>query len=243
VYQPTKNLVLDVFRAPRGEPEAPAGSHASVRVMRASPKYLTYRMLPLWIGALVVAGVFLITSIGALWSQHVAAFLAPVLVVVIAVPVLALAWFCTRVDYDLRYYVLTDRSVRVREGAWLIDEKTITYANVQNVRVEQGPLQRLFGISDVRVDTAGGGAASAHSKHGGGTNHGVVLAGIENANEVRDAILEHLRLRAHGAGLGDLDDERARVRNGAFDARHVALMRDVERAAAQLRAVAERRVG
>ena len=240
MYQPAKRLVLDVFRAPHGEPEAPAGTHASVRMMRASPKYLTYRMLPLWIGALLLAGAFIVTVFVAIIAREPVAAIAPLLIALVGVPALALAWFCTRVDYDLRYYVLTDRSVRVREGAWLIDEKTITYANVQNVRVEQGPLQRLFGISDVRVDTAGGGASMEAHKHGT-TNHGVVLAGVENAHEIRDAILSCLQRHGVGAGLGDLDDER---RNSSrVDAHHVEALRDVARAAHQLRAAAERRLG
>ena len=92
--------------------------------------------------------------------------------------VAAITWFVIRVDFDLRYYVVTDRSVRVREGAWTVREMTITHANVQNVRLEQGPLQRAFGIQDVLVDTAGGGTGGG--KHGpGDTGHRVTLAGIE----------------------------------------------------------------
>ena len=41
-------------------------------------------------------------------------------------------------------------------------ETTISFENVQNVEVRQGPLQRYFGIADVVVQTAGGGAR--HSK-------------------------------------------------------------------------------
>ena len=49
-------------------------------------------------------------------------------------------------------------------------ETTITFENIQNVTVQQGPLQRLFGIADVRVDTAGGGGGGPHSQHGGGAS-------------------------------------------------------------------------
>ena len=70
--------------------------------------------------------------------------------------------------YDTTWYVLTNRSLRIRRGIWMIHETTITYENVQNVSVNQGPLQRIFGIADVLVQTAGGGgecAAAAPQRH------------------------------------------------------------------------------
>jgi membrane protein YdbS with pleckstrin-like domain len=236
MYGPLKRTVLALFKAPSGPPPAPAGAHDSVRVLRASPKYLTYRMLPIGCGGAVL-GLFLAAGlVGVLASGEAVVLLVPAGIVVLGLPALLLGYFCTRVDYELRYYVLTDRSVRVREGAWLVDERTITFANVQNVRVEQGPLQRLLGFSNVRVDTAGGGAPAEHPKHGGAGGHGVVLAGIENAAEVRDLVLEHLRRRGKGAGLGDLDDER---RSLASLAAHLAELRETAGAAAALRRAAE----
>ena len=41
-----------------------------------------------------------------------------------------------------------------------VQEKTMTFSNVQNVSIRQGPMQRLFGIADLEVRTAGGGSSS-----------------------------------------------------------------------------------
>ena len=41
----------------------------------------------------------------------------------------------------MRYYIVTDRSQRVRQGAWLLREMTITHANLQNHRLVQGPVE------------------------------------------------------------------------------------------------------
>lgn len=240
VYGPIRRTVLALFKAPAEPPDPPAGAHESVRVLRASPRYLTYRMLPIGCASLVLGLVLVATLIGVLATGEAAALLAPAAIVVLGVPFLLLGYFCTRVDYELRYYVLTDRSVRVREGAWVVDERTITFANVQNVRVEQGPLQRLLGFSNVRVDTAGGGASMESAKHGGAGGHGVVLAGIENAAEIRDLVLEHLRKRGRGAGLGDADDE---LRARASLAGHAEALAELVAAAAALRAAAEARRG
>ena len=59
--------------------------------------------------------------------------------------------------YDTTWYVLSDRSMRIRCGILNIYETTITYENIQNVSIHQGPLQRYDGFSDVHVETAGGG--------------------------------------------------------------------------------------
>ena len=148
-----------------------------------------------------------------------------------------LAYFATRLDFDQRYYVLTDRSLRVRSGALIVTEMTVTHANVQNLSVAQGPLQKLFGIADLEVQTAGGGAAQGKHKHD--TGHSIRFSGIENAPEVRDRVLAYLR--QHGgksAGLGDPDDHE---RHG-LSPPALAGLRGVRDAAAALRRAAELRM-
>jgi hypothetical protein len=115
-----------------------------------------------------------------------------------------------RLDYELRWYMVSDRAIRVREGITTVREKTITLANIQNIGVKQGPLQRLLGIADVEVKTAGGGGGSVSAgKHGhqrpGESLHVAYFRGVANANEIRDLLLEGVR-RQKDAGLGDHDD-------------------------------------
>lgn len=83
----------------------------------------------------------------------------------------------------------------------------MTFANIQNVRIEQGPLQRMLGIADVQVRTAGGGGkASNEEEHGGGKDmHIGYFRGVADAGAIRDAVLERLRKHAD-SGLGDPDD-------------------------------------
>ena len=122
----------------------------------------------------------------------------PVLGLVLAVPALALivlpdvvAYVGIHLRYDTTWYVLTDRSLRIRRGILNIHETTISFENVQNVEVRQGPLQRYFGIADVLVTTAGGGVAS----HGKGAQastlgaHVGLLQGLDDADAVRNQIL------------------------------------------------------
>lgn len=119
---------------------------------------------------------------------------------------LLVTYAALRLDFDQRWYIVTDRSLRLRSGVWQVQELTMSFANLQQVSISQGPLQRLLGLSDLRVQTAGGGGDDAHE--GKQTSlHLAEFHGVENAAEIRDLILERLR-RFRAAGLGDPEDHR-----------------------------------
>ena len=119
---------------------------------------------------------------------------------------LVLTGMVQRLDYELRWYVVTDRSLRIRSGIWNVQETTMSFANVQQVTLSQGPLQRLFGLSDLHVRSAGGGGGSEHQKETlGDSMHVGVFSGIAEATAVRDLVLARLRA-FRDAGLGDTDD-------------------------------------
>src|SRR5436190_370073 len=90
-----------------------------------------------------------------------------------------------RLDYELRWYIVTDRSLRIRAGLTSVQESTMSFANLQQVVVTQGPLQRLLGIADVRVQSAGGGGDHQPGRAGDSLHTGV-FRGVENASQIRD---------------------------------------------------------
>lgn len=110
-----------------------------------------------------------------------------------------------RLDYELRWYIVTDRSLRIRAGLAAVQETTMSFANVQQVVVTQGPLQRLLGLADVRVQSAGGGGDRSDEHGRGDSLHTGVFHGVDNANEIRDLVQERLRAFRQ-TGLGDPDD-------------------------------------
>ncbi|MBK7585328.1 MAG: PH domain-containing protein [Myxococcales bacterium] len=200
MYQPTRSLVLRLLAAPTEPPEAPAGSPGMTRVFRASPRLLTLRSLQVGLVGFLTMLPEVLGIAGALASEAHWAALGLSLVLLVAVVFTVMHWFVVRLDYDMRHYIVTDRALRIREGALVIRESTFTFANVQNVSVQQGPVDRMLGISSVRIDTAGGGGGSEQQK--AFATHRGVLAGIENAEEVRDRILQLLKAY-RDAGLGD----------------------------------------
>jgi uncharacterized membrane protein YdbT with pleckstrin-like domain len=96
----------------------------------------------------------------------------------------------------------------------------MTHANIQNLAIQQGPVQRLFGISDLRVRTAGGGHRSGGAEQEaseGAIMHLGYLRGVDNPVEIRDLILNRMR-RHRDSGLGDPDEQAA----GVAPAHHAA---------------------
>lgn len=118
---------------------------------------------------------------------------------------LPLTYAVRRLDYEMRWYMVTDRSLRLRHGVWKITETTMSFANVQQVTVSQGPLQRALGLADVKVQSAGGGGGKEEHAHAGEDMHVGLFHSVTNATEIRDLILERLRL-FRATGLGDPDE-------------------------------------
>lgn len=68
--------------------------------------------------------------------------------------------YVRRFDYEL-----TDDTFDVRSGVLSRRTREIPYRRVQNVDISQNPLQRALGISEVRVETAGGGDTEAQLRY------------------------------------------------------------------------------
>ena len=80
----------------------------------------------------------------------------------------------------------------------------MSFANLQQVEMRQGPVQRFLGLGDVHVQSAGGGGEH-EGKESGDSLHTGTFHCVDNATEIRDLILRRLR-KFRQAGLGDPDD-------------------------------------
>jgi len=241
VYRATTGPLLRLLRTPTEPPEPPAGSHDSVVVMRASPRFLKYRLVLLAIGFSSSLLVFLAFAIAAAATGETSGLVLSVLLLPVTVIAGIVGYLAIRIDYALRFYVLTDRSLRVRHGAFTVRELTLTYANVQNLSLHQGPIQRWLGISDRRIDTAGGGGGAHEGKKGQGSAHGAVIAGVENAREIREQIRALMRRHGGDSGLGDPDDVHRGKRAAQLDTEALAALREVAAEARALRVAVEGR--
>ena len=204
-----KRWVLRVLRVP-AEPRVPEGR--LIRVFRAAPNYFRMKLI-LWglrqlatLAGLVGSLFFIRAVLGQL--THPWARLALTAAEAVAwagfLAQLPFSLAVLRLDFEMRWYILSDRSLRIREGIVSVREKTLTFANIQQISIRQNPLQRLLGISDVQVSTAGGGAGGKHEGVGE-SMHEAYFRGVDNAEEIRGAIKERVRLH-RDSGLGNPDE-------------------------------------
>ena len=196
------------------EPAVPAGAPGSARTFHAAPGFYHYRLIH-WGLSQIGAAIGLLVGLSVAGLVPDASFLGLSLSTVLGwLEVLAVAGFLlqlplgpvlVKLDYEMRWYIVTDRSLRIREGILRVREQTMTFSNIQNLSIQQGPVQRLFGIQDLKVRTAGGGesAETDHAKHAPQESmHVGVFRGVEDASAIRDAILAHLKAK-RDTGLGE----------------------------------------
>jgi uncharacterized membrane protein YdbT with pleckstrin-like domain len=226
-YRGVWRILADWFRVPRKPPSLPAGPAEHAESFRPSPGFLKRLKLQFWIVMVVIDVALLVLWIASFFVKvWLGLLLLPVLLVVAFVPYI-IGYVAIHLRFDTTWYVLSDRSMRIRRGIWTIRETTITYENIQNVKVTQGPIQRLFDISNLLVETAGGGGRSPHPHGGGGAAHLGLIEGVTNAAAIRDMVMARVR-RSRTAGLGDEHEhEHHGSPTAGWSAAHVEALRAI----------------
>lgn len=234
LYQGVWGVLTRWFRVPAEPPTLPVLAGEAIESFQPAEGFLRYLKFQFWVLLAIID-----LAIMAGWLGLTVAFptvglvLLPVALFIAIAPDIV-AYVAIHLRYDTTWYVLTDRSLRIRRGIWTIHETTITFENVQNVSVSQGPLQRYFGIADVLVETAGGGGRDPHQGHaGGGGAHRGLIEGIAEAVRIRDLLVSRMR-RSKTAGLGDEADESA---DGGWTGEQLVALREIRDAARRLAAV------
>lgn len=204
MYEWLKGVLFPLLKVGEASPEPPAGHERDefLQIIRACPSYLQYNLF-FWKLYALAWGATVVFFSGVLLYADARFIILLLPLWVLALVKVAVFYVVARLDYEMRWYVITDRSLLIRQGVWIVREITLTFVNAQNVRIKQGPLQRWFGIFDVEVDTAGGGSKKDKQTT---QAHRAVLRGLSNPEPVRDRILNLLR-RHRTAGLGDPGDD------------------------------------
>lgn len=223
MFETLRLLLCKLLRIPP-EPSDPMGDVRSVRVFRASISYYHYKLLG-WVissllgllGAIAICAFFaflmagMTKTGGGIPIAAIELSIAAVFIVGGAIFKAAVGFLLVRLDYEMRWYKLSDRSLRIREGVFTVKEMTMTFLNIQNIEISQGPIQRLFGISDLKVESAGGGAAMPSANGGmqeASAPHIACFRGVDNPKEIMELMRARLK-EVQDAGLGHPEDEHA----------------------------------
>ena len=200
VYRGVWQVLSNWFRVPAHPPTLPVAQGEFTASFHPSRPYLSYLKLYFWIVVVAVDLVLVAGWVAVLLSDTRLGLLLMIPVLVLAVVPDLLAYIAIHLRYDTMWYVMTDRSLRCRRGVWVILEHTITFENVQNVFVRRGPVQYLFGISTIVLETAG--AAEGEGQNEFAVGNKAIMEGIDNPKEIRELIMERVR-RSKSAGVGD----------------------------------------
>lgn len=150
---------------------------------RLEPRYLTQQRV-IWailLGLLLAGGIVVVVLTGApvwVWAAAIAA----------ALGLFGVAWVLEGLAYAYRGVQLREHDVSARRG--LIGRSTISvpFTRVQHVTLERGAFDRLFGLAQVVIFTAGAIAADARVK-------GLTP---ERAERLREGIINRSNMAAAG---------------------------------------------
>ncbi len=226
-YQGIWGVLTRYFRVPDQPPTLPpTAEDEQIQSFKPAYGFLNYLRLQFWVACILI-------DLGILIGWVIILVNSPWIGVALALPALFLAvvpdviaYIAIHLRFDTTWYVVSDRSLRIRRGIWVIHETTITFDNVQNVSISQGPLQRYFGIADVLVETAGGGDKRAQQQagHAMGAHLGLIQ-GIANATEIRSQLMARVG-ESLTSGLGD-EDDLGRTRHSGWTDEQVTVLREI----------------
>lgn len=210
------SLARRYLKLPEGDPKLP-GDPKSNKTWNPDEKYLHYSLLGFYIGAfLAVPGSLFLIGLSVILFNELTKEEDILIAVLVCAGLLlvslfimlsmAVSYAIVHLELDMLRYTLTDNVVRLRRGVMKVEEVTLSYVNIQNVKFSQGPLQRYFGIADLIVETAGGGRVVNPQQGGQALHHQGLIKGVSNPEALRDLILKRVQA-AKGAGLGDDDEE------------------------------------
>lgn len=235
VHRGIWGAIVRWLHVPAEPPTLPVPAGDAVERFRPSPGFLRYLKFWFWLLLWPMDLAILVGWAALLWYHPVWAWALAAPAFLIAVVPDIVAYAAIHVRYDATCYAMSDRSLRIRRGIWVIREMTITFENVQNVLVRQGPVQRRFGVADVIVETAGGAASGPHGEHAAQSLNQGVLEGMADAQRLREIIMAKVRT-SQTAGLGDEAHPGPHTRDGsAWTPAHLTALREVLAAATALR--------
>lgn len=115
-----------------------------------------------------------------------------ILLLLLALLILGIGYIWARLTYHFYRYELREDGFRKEHGIIWKKYVTIPYERIQNVDIYRGIIARIFGLSDLQVQTAGGITAGSYGAFSEGR-----LPGL--SREVAEQIRDELVRRARGA--------------------------------------------
>ncbi len=93
--------------------------------------------------------------------------------------------FWARMYYKSVVYHLNETEMTWKRGVWFRKTGIVPYNRITNVDIAQGPVMRIFGISHLKIETAGGNAGKNAAE--------LQIEGIDDPETIRTMIMDFVR--------------------------------------------------
>ncbi len=97
-------------------------------------------------------------------------------------------WWIPKFFQSLEY-ILEDDAIKAKGGVFWKKIITVPYSKITNIDLTQGPVQRIFKIGTVHLQTAGAGGNTAVRAE-------LLMVGIRNLEETKNLIMENIKSRS-----------------------------------------------
>ena len=175
-----------MISSPSPEPTSTPAADAGLQWRRAHPAYMLTALLRNLRGFILPFAILLVGNLSDDRPRAVSfVFLGVSLLIVI------LSGLGGVLQWRFYRYALAPDRLLVRSGMVFRQERDIPYQRIQTVDLEEAPLDRIFGVARMKIETAAGGTGQSE----------VTLNAVKRDEAA--ALREHL-LRARGAGTVDI---------------------------------------
>jgi len=107
--------------------------------------------------------------------------------------------------YFPRYrYALGDEGILIQRGIWWKYKRTIPYARIQHISVDQGPIEQMFRLYRVNSYTAGTGSMGGASAGSGITGPEGQILGVRSPEPLKEDIMKRVMQSRMGDGVNDI---------------------------------------
>jgi len=167
-----------------------ASSSTYMPWQRVDRRYLTYLRLY----QLLFLVIFLVGLAFSYWLEFIR---SPVLAGIVAVLVLiGFAWsygFLSARRYQRTRYALREWDINLQQGYLFWNQQSMSFNRIQHLVVNQGPLQRLFGLTSLSIYSAGTSGSD------------IRIPGLrsQDAQMLKETILERINAEPQESGDGD----------------------------------------
>jgi len=106
--------------------------------------------------------------------------------------------------YNNYRYALGKEGLLINRGIWWKYKRTVPYARIQHISIDQGPIEQIFGLYRVNSYTAGTGSMGGASAGSRVTGPEGQILGVRNPEPLKNEIMKRVMPYRSGDGVTDI---------------------------------------